>query len=201
MRKQSRLGSGLAVLLSAGAFGATHFPAISTEQSPDPAASLPHVQLASAVLPSVSALTATSLATTTTTAPPQTTTTTAPAPTTTSTTAVRRTTRVQSTPSVAAKKVPQPTTTTSTVTITTSSVSADVWARLRTCESHDNYTDNTGNGYYGAYQFSAKTWHSLGFSGLPHQAPPEDQDEAARRLQARSGWRQWPACSRQLGLR
>ena len=27
------------------------------------------------------------------------------------------------------------------------------------------------------------------------------QDEAAHRLQAGSGWKQWPACARQLGLR
>ena len=71
---------------------------------------------------------------------------------------------------------------------------------LRWCESTNDYAADTGNGYYGAYQFSAKTWHSLGYAGLPHQAPAAQQDEAAQRLQARSGWRQWPACARQLGL-
>ena len=76
----------------------------------------------------------------------------------------------------------------------------DVWARLRTCESNGNYADDTGNGYYGAYQFSLPTWQSLGLSGLPSQAPPAVQDDAARRLQARSGWGQWPACARRLGL-
>ena len=75
-----------------------------------------------------------------------------------------------------------------------------VWAELRQCESGGNYAINTGNGYYGAYQFSAATWHGLGFSGLPNQAPPAVQDEAAVELQARSGWGQWPACSRRLGL-
>jgi len=77
----------------------------------------------------------------------------------------------------------------------------DVWARLRACESGGNYRINTGNGFYGAYQFAAGTWHGLGYSGLPHQAPPEVQDAAAQRLQARSGWGQWPSCSRRLGLR
>ncbi|MGH8973163.1 MAG: transglycosylase family protein [Acidimicrobiia bacterium] len=77
----------------------------------------------------------------------------------------------------------------------------DVWARLRKCEAGGNYTRNSGNGYYGAYQFSAGTWRSLGYSGLPHQAPPEVQDEAAKRLQARGGWGQWPACSRRIGAR
>jgi hypothetical protein len=75
-----------------------------------------------------------------------------------------------------------------------------VWAELRQCESGGNYATDTGNGYYGAYQFSAATWHGLGFTGLPSQAPPAVQDEAAVELQARSGWGQWPACSRRLGL-
>ena len=77
----------------------------------------------------------------------------------------------------------------------------DVWARLRQCESGGRYNINTGNGFYGAYQFLPRTWRGLGYPGMPHQAPPEMQDEAARKLQARSGWGQWPACSRRLGLR
>ena len=75
-----------------------------------------------------------------------------------------------------------------------------MWAALRHCESGGNYADNTGNGYYGAYQFSLGTWHGLGFSGLPSNAPPAVQDQAAQELQARSGWGQWPACSRRLRL-
>ena len=75
-----------------------------------------------------------------------------------------------------------------------------VWAGLRQCESGGNYSDNTGNGYYGAYQFSLSTWHGLGFPGLPSNASPAVQDQAAQKLQARSGWGQWPACSRRLRL-
>ena len=82
----------------------------------------------------------------------------------------------------------------------TSAASGGVWARLRQCESGGNYADNTGNGYYGAYQFAAGTWHGLGYAGLPSAAPPAVQDQAAQKLQARSGWGQWPACSRRLGL-
>ena len=77
----------------------------------------------------------------------------------------------------------------------------DVWARLRRCEAGGDYTRNSGNGYFGAYQFSAATWRGLGYPGLPHQAPPAVQDEAARKLQRRSGWGQWPACSRRIGVR
>ena len=77
----------------------------------------------------------------------------------------------------------------------------DLWAKLRLCEAGGRYDANSGNGYYGAYQFSASTWRKLGYAGLPHQAPPEMQDEAAHKLQARSGWGQWPACARRIGAR
>ncbi|HEY4410969.1 MAG TPA: transglycosylase family protein [Acidimicrobiia bacterium] len=77
----------------------------------------------------------------------------------------------------------------------------DVWARLRHCESGGRYDINTGNGFYGAYQFVPRTWRSLGFPGMPHEASPAMQDDAARKLQARSGWGQWPVCSRRIGAR
>jgi Transglycosylase-like domain len=76
-----------------------------------------------------------------------------------------------------------------------------VWLALRKCESGNNYAINTGNGYYGAYQFDSRTWKSMGYSGLPHRAAPPVQDEAAKRLQAKRGWGPWPACTRKLGLR
>lgn len=77
-----------------------------------------------------------------------------------------------------------------------------VWAKLRNCESHGNYATNTGNGYYGAYQFSASTWRSMktGYE-YAHLAPPSVQDDAAVRLQKRGGWGQWPVCSRNAGAR
>jgi len=81
-----------------------------------------------------------------------------------------------------------------------SAASANDFAALRQCESGNNYRINTGNGYYGAYQFAQGTWSGLGYSGRPHLASPSTQDAAAAKLQARSGWGQWPACSRKLGL-
>ncbi len=74
-------------------------------------------------------------------------------------------------------------------------------AALRQCESNGNYRSATGNGYYGAYQFSPETWRSLGYGGLPHQAPPTVQDQAASRLWSLAGWRAWPGCTARLGLR
>jgi flagellar biosynthesis GTPase FlhF len=74
------------------------------------------------------------------------------------------------------------------------------FAELRLCESGGNYADNTGNGYYGAYQFALSTWAGLGYSGLPSQASPATQNQAAEQLQAADGWSPWPACSAALGL-
>lgn len=81
-----------------------------------------------------------------------------------------------------------------------SAATADDFARLRQCESGGNYRINTGNGFYGAYQFDRGTWNGLGYPGTANQASPATQDEAARRLQAARGWSPWPACSRSLGL-
>lgn len=75
-----------------------------------------------------------------------------------------------------------------------------VWLQLRECESGDDYQANTGNGYFGAYQFSQQTWTDLGFPGRPDLGSPAMQDSAAQKLQAESGWSQWPACSAALGL-
>jgi Transglycosylase-like domain len=75
-----------------------------------------------------------------------------------------------------------------------------VWARLRDCESAGNYHEDTGNGYYGAYQFSLATWHSMGGQGRPDEAGVAVQDALARRLEAVAGWRSWPSCSWELGL-
>lgn len=76
-----------------------------------------------------------------------------------------------------------------------------VWAALAQCESGGNPATNTGNGYYGLYQFSLPTWQSVGGTGLPSDASAAEQTQRAQILQARSGWGQWPACASKLGLR
>ena len=78
--------------------------------------------------------------------------------------------------------------------------SAGQLAALRGCESGGNYAINTGNGYYGAYQFDRGTWNGLGFPGTANQAPAAVQDRAATILEVERGWAPWPACSRNLGL-
>lgn len=83
---------------------------------------------------------------------------------------------------------------------TAGAVTPDTWAQLRMCESSGNYQVNTGNGYYGAYQFNLATWHGLGYPGLPSNAAPAVQDAAAQKLYSQRGWEPWPACSVKLGL-
>lgn len=80
------------------------------------------------------------------------------------------------------------------------SVSGDVWAGLAQCESGGNPAMNSGNGYYGMYQFSLPTWQSVGGSGLPSDASAEEQTMRAQILQSRYGWGQWPHCAASLGL-
>ena len=81
-----------------------------------------------------------------------------------------------------------------------SEVGDDVWAKLAQCESGGNPRTNTGNGFYGMYQFTLETWQSLGGTGYPHEADAATQTEMAKKLQAKAGWGQWPGCSDKLGL-
>lgn len=84
---------------------------------------------------------------------------------------------------------------------TASTVGGDVWAALAQCESGGNPGSISASGtYYGLYQFSLGTWQSMGGTGLPSDASADEQTQRAQALQARSGWGQWPACARSLGL-
>jgi resuscitation-promoting factor RpfA len=78
--------------------------------------------------------------------------------------------------------------------------SANAWLQLRTCESSNRYDTNTGNGYYGAYQFDLGTWRSVGGTGYPNQASPAEQDYRALILYRMRGWSPW-VCASLIGLR
>ena len=80
-------------------------------------------------------------------------------------------------------------------------VGDDVWAQLAQCESGGRPETNTGNGFYGMYQFTLETWQSLGGTGYPHEADAATQTAMAKKLQAQAGWGQWPGCADKLGLR
>ena len=77
--------------------------------------------------------------------------------------------------------------------------SASAWNQLRNCESSNDYSINTGNGYYGAYQFNLSTWNSVGGHGYPNQASKAEQDARALILYRERGWEPW-TCAGILGL-
>jgi len=64
--------------------------------------------------------------------------------------------------------------------------------RIRMRESGGNYATNTGNGFYGAYQFTIGTWQGVGGSGLPSDASPAEQDMRAQMLYNQRGCSPWP---------
>ncbi|HWC11675.1 MAG TPA: transglycosylase family protein [Acidimicrobiales bacterium] len=68
---------------------------------------------------------------------------------------------------------------------------SDPFACIRQLESGNNYRTPGG----GAYQFQDATWQSLGYTGSAQDAPPAVQDQAARELQARDGWKPWTTAS------
>lgn len=72
------------------------------------------------------------------------------------------------------------------------------WGALARCESGGNPSTNTGNGFYGLYQFDAQTWHSVGGSGLPHQNSAGEQTYRAQILYSQRGAGPWPSCGRLL---
>jgi hypothetical protein len=60
------------------------------------------------------------------------------------------------------------------------------------CESGGDYSANTGNGYYGGWQFDSQTWDAYGDPayGEANEAPPAVQDQAA----ASVPYDAWPNC-------
>ena len=81
-------------------------------------------------------------------------------------------------------------------------ITDDTFIRLSWCEAGGRPDAVSRNGkYFGAFQFSLATWHSMGMAGNPIDYPYDVQLQTAKLLQARSGWGQWPVCSRKLGLR
>ncbi len=95
-------------------------------------------------------------------------------------------------PSTSASRNLRPVATTASTPVPRSS--SNQLAAIRQCESHGDYTTNTGNGYYGAYQFALSTWQSVGGSGYPHLASPAEQDMRAQMMIDAGRRGEWPNC-------
>lgn len=79
-----------------------------------------------------------------------------------------------------------------TYAATEPSYSGGVGGSTVQCESGGDYAANTGNGYYGGYQFDSGTWDAYGDPayGEANEAPPSVQDAAA----ASVPYDAWPNC-------
>jgi hypothetical protein len=67
--------------------------------------------------------------------------------------------------------------------------------QIAECESGGNPRAVSPNGQYrGKYQFSLDTWHNLGGTGDPAEAPEAEQDRIALKLYRRAGTSPWPNC-------
>ncbi|GHD34475.1 hypothetical protein GCM10010335_28470 [Streptomyces galbus] len=73
------------------------------------------------------------------------------------------------------------------------------WQGLAACESggRPDAVDPSGT-YGGLYQFDTRTWHSLGGSGRPQDAPAAEQTYRAKKLYTRRGASPWPHCGARL---
>jgi uncharacterized protein YabE (DUF348 family) len=71
------------------------------------------------------------------------------------------------------------------------------WDGIANCESTNNWSINTGNGYYGGLQFDLGTWASGGgdaYAARPDQASREEQIAVAENVAATRGSSPW-ACA------
>ena len=83
-------------------------------------------------------------------------------------------------------------------------VADSVWDKVAQCESGQNWSINTGNGYFGGLQFARQSWKAYGgteYAELASEATREQQIVIAKKILDDVGWKAWPACSRKLGLR
>lgn len=73
------------------------------------------------------------------------------------------------------------------------------WHGLAQCEAggRPDAVDPSGT-YGGLYQFDVHTWHSIGGSGRPQDAPAAEQTFRAKKLYVHRGAAPWPVCGRRL---
>lgn len=68
------------------------------------------------------------------------------------------------------------------------------WDAIAACESGENWSINTGNGYHGGLQFTLGTWQANGGVGLPENASREEQVRVAQNVLHSQGLGAWPVC-------
>ncbi|MEU8827981.1 transglycosylase family protein [Streptomyces sp. NPDC048636] len=84
-----------------------------------------------------------------------------------------------------------------------SAASVDTWDKVAECESGNDWSINTGNGYYGGLQFSQSTWQGYGggsYAARADLATKGEQIKVAEKVLASQGPTAWPVCSVKAGL-
>lgn len=82
---------------------------------------------------------------------------------------------------------------------------ADVhtWNKVAACESSNNWSINTGNGFYGGLQFTQSTWEAYGgtrYAARADLATKDQQIAVAEHVLDGQGPHAWPVCSARAGL-
>ncbi|MEV0253889.1 transglycosylase family protein [Streptomyces sp. NPDC050732] len=91
------------------------------------------------------------------------------------------------------------------LTLTGTAGAADVgtWNKVAACESGNNWSINTGNGYFGGLQFKQSTWEAYGgtaYASRADRATKEQQIAVAEKVLDAQGPGAWPVCSTKAGL-
>ncbi|WP_323182369.1 MULTISPECIES: peptidoglycan DD-metalloendopeptidase family protein [unclassified Streptomyces] len=84
-----------------------------------------------------------------------------------------------------------------------SAASVGTWDKVARCESTNDWSINTGNGYYGGLQFSSGTWAEFGgrqYANQANQATKAQQIAIAEKVLATQGPGAWPSCGKLAGL-
>ncbi|WSQ07474.1 transglycosylase family protein [Streptomyces sp. NBC_01231] len=79
----------------------------------------------------------------------------------------------------------------------------DTWNKVAACESTNDWSINTGNGYYGGLQFTQSTWEAYGGTRYAPRADLATRDQqiaVAEKVLDGQGPGAWPQCSVRAGL-
>ncbi|MFF8869742.1 transglycosylase family protein [Streptomyces massasporeus] len=79
----------------------------------------------------------------------------------------------------------------------------DTWNKVAACESTNNWSINSGNGFYGGLQFTQSTWEAYGgraYAARADLASKDQQIAVAEKVLDGQGPGAWPVCSVRAGL-
>ena len=76
------------------------------------------------------------------------------------------------------------------------------WDAIAQCESGNNWSINTGNGFYGGLQFTQGTWNAYGggkYASTANRASRSQQIAVAEKVLQGQGIGAWPVCGKRSG--